>query len=194
VKLAAMIGDSGVGGQIVMSETTLYGNEGALTKLAVLQLLGKFLFEVPPNDPVLVAVFNVLPLALARMPARDFSKPLRRCLMVEKGEGLQLVPPPLPMDDHGLTVVMISMEELVAMDQHLIEEHTVNNITMLHVASFVQQFHGYKLLQTDSRQLVYMFQKPMQAVHFGMILQVGAKASTAPVVPCWIFVGRGPLL
>jgi hypothetical protein len=174
VKLAAMIGDSGVGGQIVMSETTLYSNEGAVNKLAGLQLLGKFLFEVPPNDPVLVAVFNVLPLALARMPARDFSKPLRRCLMVEKGEGLQLVPPPLPMDDHGLTVVMISMEELVAMDQHLIEEHTVNNITMLHVASFVQQFHGYKLLQTDSRQLVYMFQKPMQAVHFGMILQVGA--------------------
>jgi hypothetical protein len=50
----------------------------------------------------------------------------------------------------------------------------VNKATALHAASFAQQFHGYKLPQTDIRQLVYMFQSPFEAVHFGMILQVGA--------------------
>ena len=54
VKLAAKIGDSAAGGQIVMSESTLYSNERAVMKLAVLKLLGQFTFEVPPKDKVQV--------------------------------------------------------------------------------------------------------------------------------------------
>jgi hypothetical protein len=164
VKLAAKIGDSAAGGQIVMSETTLYSDERAVMKLAVLELLGQFVFEVPPQDPVQVGIFSVLPPPLGKMPARDFqTKHLRGCRLVEMGEGLQLVPPPMSKD-HGLVVVMICMEEA---------PDWVNKEIVLHTASFAQQFLGYKLVQTDSRQLVYMFQTPLEAVHFGMILQVG---------------------
>jgi len=168
VKLAAKIGDSAAGGQIVMSETTLYSDERAVMKLAVLELLGQFVFEVPPQDPVQVGVFSVLPPPLGKMPARDFrTKQLRGCRMVEVGEGLQLVPPPISKD-HGLAVVIICMEEA---------PDWVNKEIVLHTASFAQQFHGYKLMQTDSRQLVYMFQMPLEAVHFGMILQVALMAA-----------------
>jgi hypothetical protein len=94
VKLAAKIGDSAAGGQIVISETTLHTNELAVMKLAVLELLGQFVFKVPPEDPVQVGVFSVHPPALGKMPARQFKKQLRGCEMVAIGEGLQLVPPP----------------------------------------------------------------------------------------------------
>ena len=77
MKLAAKIGDSAAGGQIVMSETTLCKNERVVMKLASLKLLGQFIFEVPPQDKVQVGVFTVLPPPLGKMPYRDFSEPLR---------------------------------------------------------------------------------------------------------------------
>jgi hypothetical protein len=135
-------------------------------KLAVLKPLGQFIFEVPPQDKVRVGLFTVLPPPLGKMPPRDFDKPLRACEMVESPyEGLQLVSPPTSKEDHGLAVVFINTE--AATD-------AVNKAVELHIASFAQQFHGYKLQQTDSTQLVYLFQMPMEAVHFGMILQVGS--------------------
>jgi hypothetical protein len=111
-----------------------------------------------------VGVFTVLPPPLGKMPYRDFSEPLRGCEMVEIGEGLQLVPPPTSKDEHGLAVVFINMEE---------SNEAVLRAVEGHVASFAQQFNGYKLRQTCNWQLVYMFQMPIEAVHFGLILQVG---------------------
>ena len=59
VKLAAKIGDSAAGGQIVMSETTLMKNERVVMKLASLKLLGQFIFELPPQDKVQVGLDNL---------------------------------------------------------------------------------------------------------------------------------------
>jgi hypothetical protein len=41
------------------------------------------------------------------------------------------------------------------------------------IASFAQQFRGYKLLQTNRRRMDFIFQMQNEAVRFGMILQVG---------------------
>ena len=56
-----------------------------------------------------MAVFEVLPPSIAKMPRRAFTGELRGCTRVEVGRGLQLTSPPTPVPGKLLVVVVLQV-------------------------------------------------------------------------------------
>jgi class 3 adenylate cyclase len=212
--LAAEVGDCCDGGQVIMTQDAFAALDGKMQQLGVrLNNMGVFQFQKSAEP---ISIYEVLPSTISEMPTRSYPPQLRNCLKVKLGMGLRVAEPPLPNANGELTIVaatyaelegdaLVTMHELLASYNQVccrfISSPAASTLPsgahgscdggVTRVWGGRQAFGGFELATLNEDQVTFIFQDPVAAVKFGLLVQVALMTHTWALSEAELEVVRG---